>query len=138
MKTFFLVFLLLFTWGWRQDREREIIMTDPDRVRLELALDPSAILIDTRVHFQFRRRRIENAINLPGKADLDRFATNTPKHRPLYLYCSAEARSAQAASLLNSYGFLEIHVMEGGFNRWKAYGLPTVKGKKGYPVKKRK
>ncbi|MDX9930135.1 MAG: rhodanese-like domain-containing protein [Bacteroidales bacterium] len=122
-----------------QDGDRVIPAVDPDRVKLELALDPSAILIDVRLKFEYRRRRIEKSVNLPKKADLDKFAEETPRHRPLYLYCTTETRARQAAALLVDHGFLSVYIMEGGLNKWRAYNLPLVKGRKGrYPASSRK
>jgi len=108
---------------------KEVVAVDPDRVRLELALDPLAILIDVRMKFEYRRSRIEKAVHLPKKKDLDAFAASTMKHRPLYLYCTTETRARQAGKLLIEHGFERVFVIEGGLNKWKAYNLPLEQGR---------
>ena len=108
---------------------KEVVAVDPDKVRLELALDPLAILIDVRMKFEYRRSRIEKAVHLPKKKDLDAFAASTPKHRPLYLYCTTETRARQAGQLLLDHGFERVYVIEGGLNKWKAYNLPVEHGR---------
>ncbi|MFO7575781.1 MAG: rhodanese-like domain-containing protein [Bacteroidales bacterium] len=115
----------------KQTDEKEIIAVDPDQVRLELALEPAAILIDARLRFEHRRRRIENSVNLPDSKTLNEFATTTSKGRPLYVYCTTEPRARQAAELLLGHGFEKVFIIEGGFNKWRAYNLPIVKGRKG-------
>lgn len=115
----------------KQTDEKEIIAVDPDQVRLELALEPAAILIDARLKFEHRRRRIENSVNLPNSKSLNEFAAATSKGRPLYVYCTTEPRARQAAALLLGHGFEKVFIIEGGFNKWRAYNLPIVRGRKG-------
>jgi len=111
--------------------EKEITAVDPDKVRLELAMDPAAILIDARMKFEHRRRRIPESVNLPNSMILNEFAASTSKGRPLYVYCTTEPRARQAAVLLKKHGFDKVFIIEGGFNKWRAYNLPVVKGRKG-------
>jgi rhodanese-related sulfurtransferase len=101
----------------------------PDKVRLELAVDPAAILIDVRMKMEYRKRHIENAVNLPGKKDLDDFCAKTGNFRPLYIYCTTETRARQAAKLLIDKGFTNVFILEGGLNKWVSLNLPTVRGK---------
>jgi len=114
----------------KQKEENEIIAVDPDQVRLELALEPAAILIDARLKFEHRRRRIEKSVNLPNSKSLNEFAAATSKGRPLYVYCTTEPRARQAAALLLGHGFEKVFIIEGGFNKWCAYNLPIITGRK--------
>lgn len=144
MKGVILIAVLLLTGGFNTEvfsdvnlyssetsrqEMKEIIAVDPDRVRLELALDPLAILIDVRMKFEYRKSHIEKAVHLPKKKNLDAFAASTMKHRPLYLYCTTETRARQAAQLLLDHGFERVYVIEGGLNKWKAYNLPVEHGR---------
>jgi rhodanese-related sulfurtransferase len=112
-----------------QKIDEPIPAVDPDKVMLELALDPLAIPVDVRMRFEYRKGHIEKAVHLPGKKDLDEFATKTEKHRPLYVYCTTETRARQAAQLLIDHGFEKVFVIEGGISKWKAYKLPLIKGR---------
>jgi rhodanese-related sulfurtransferase len=120
---------MLYTSESSRQEMKHIVAVDPDKVRLELAMDPLAILIDVRMKFEFRRSRIGKAVHLPKKKDLDVFASSTLKHRPLYLYCTTETRARQAGELLVAHGFEKVYVIEGGFNKWKAYNLPVERGR---------
>jgi rhodanese-related sulfurtransferase len=104
-----------------------IVAVDPDKVFLEASLDPAVIIIDVRMKMEYRRGHIEKAVHLPGKKDLMEFTARTAASRPLYLYCTTETRSRQAAKLLIEAGFERVFIIEGGLNKWKAYGLPIEK-----------
>ncbi|MFX1536669.1 MAG: rhodanese-like domain-containing protein, partial [Promethearchaeota archaeon] len=40
--------------------------------------------------------------------------------QPIIVYCQSGSRSAQASGMLDSYGYLDIRNMLGGFNAWLA------------------
>jgi rhodanese-related sulfurtransferase len=113
--------------GAGQSVADSIVAVDPDKVQLEAALDPAVIIIDVRMKMEYRRGHIEKAVHLPKKKDLMEFAARTSVSRPLYLYCTTETRSRQAARLLVDSGFERVYVIEGGLNKWKAYRLPIEK-----------
>ena len=48
---------------------------------------------------------------------------------PLYLLCRSGVRATQAAEKLMSRGYGNVHVVEGGTERWVESGLPVVRGK---------
>ncbi|MBE0673741.1 MAG: rhodanese-like domain-containing protein [Bacteroidales bacterium] len=125
----FLCLIVLLLHPAEQESAQTIPAVDPDKVMLVLALDPLAIPVDVRLKFEYRRGHIEKAVHLPKKKDLDAFAMTTPKHRPLYVYCTTETRARQAAQLLIDKGFEKVFVIEGGISKWKAYKLPLIKGK---------
>lgn len=104
-----------------------IVAVDPDKVRLEAALDPAVIIIDVRMKMEYRSGHIEKAVHLPKKRNLMAFAAKTPLNRPIYVYCTTETRSRQAAKILIETGFERVFIIEGGFNKWKRYGLPIEK-----------
>src|ERR1039458_7004331 len=62
--------------------------------------------------------RIATAI-LEGKAQLD-------QARPIAVHCKGGYRSAIAASLLLRAGFRQVVNVTGGFDAWKAAGLPVA------------
>lgn len=45
---------------------------------------------------------------------------------PLFVYCQDGQRSKQAEPILQSQGFDEIWVLEGGMNAWRQAGLPII------------
>ena len=48
-----------------------------------------------------------------------------PKGQPVIVHCQGGARSAIAASLLQAEGVSDVLNMAGGFNEWRAAGLPV-------------
>jgi len=123
------IVMALVTGLSAQEQPKKVTAVDPDRVRLEVSLDPASIIVDVRMKFEYRSGHIEKAVNLPKRKELDRFIAATPKHRPLYVYCQTETRARQAAELLNEAGFENVFIIEGGIQKWKAYNLPVVKRK---------
>jgi len=49
------------------------------------------------------------------------------KDKPVYVYCKAGSRSAQAAEMMKKIGFKKVYNLEGGLNAWTAKGFPVVK-----------
>lgn len=52
-------------------------------------------------------------------------ARNWNKTEPVLLVCRSGKRAAQAAETLERLGFQSVNVLQGGFEAWKAAGLPT-------------
>jgi rhodanese-related sulfurtransferase len=121
--------LLLVNWTFLiAQRDYLLTVVSPDKARLVLAVDPTAILIDVRMKMEFRKKHIENAVNLPGKKEMEEFCAKTHNFRPLYIYCTTETRARQAAKLLIDKGFTNVYILEGGLSKWVALNLPTVRG----------
>lgn len=49
------------------------------------------------------------------------------KNKPIFVYCKAGGRSAQAAELLAKNGFQKVCNLEGGIMSWEDSGFPVVK-----------
>ena len=47
------------------------------------------------------------------------------KQEPVLLVCRSGKRASQAAETLERLGFQNVNVLQGGFEAWKAAGLPT-------------
>ena len=57
--------------------------------------------------------------------ELPRKASTVPREQPVIVHCQGGARSAIAASLLQAKGVSDVLNLAGGFNEWRAAGLPT-------------
>jgi SulP family sulfate permease len=91
--------------------------------------DDKALLIDVREFFEFRKSRIENAVNLPSSDNLDISADTLNKESSLFLYCTSGFRSKRVAKNLYDKGFLKLYSLDGGINAWKKEGLPVNRKK---------
>jgi len=64
------------------------------------------------------------AAHIPGAVFLDNqsvrdFVDDTPKERPVLVYCYHGHSSQSAAAWLASQGFVEVYSLDGGFEVWK-------------------
>ena len=91
--------------------------------------DTNSILIDVREFFEFKKSRIENAVNIPSSANLDISADTLNKESSLFLYCTSGFRSKRVAKNLYDRGFLILYSLDGGINAWKKEGLPVNRKK---------
>jgi rhodanese-related sulfurtransferase len=86
-------------------------------------------LIDVRTSAEFQAVRIPGATNLP----LDAFQSQLPRlaglSGPIALTCHSGKRSEQARQLLASCGKLDVVMVAGGTEGWRAAGGPVELGK---------
>lgn len=84
-----------------------------------------ALLIDVRTPREFALGSLEGAANWNVQdAEFETHFAEIPKDQPVYVFCARGGRSGRAAKKLQYLGFTNIHDMSGGFNAWKAAGLP--------------
>ncbi|MBL4693141.1 MAG: rhodanese-like domain-containing protein [Magnetovibrio sp.] len=88
--------------------------------------DPQLAWIDVRTYVEFNDQRPESSSvkNLP----LDQLSDiEAPKDQPLYISCLSGKRSQAAQQILKASGYAHVVNVIGGFNAWKAAGLPVNK-----------
>jgi rhodanese-related sulfurtransferase len=103
---------------------------EPYDFHLQYLKHDSALLIDVRESFEFRGKRIRDAINIPSSSNLE-FATNSiDKNFSLFFYCTTDYRSRRVAEFFYDKGFRKVYNLEGGIVAWRKDGFPVVKGKK--------
>jgi thioredoxin 1 len=86
-----------------------------------------AILIDVREFFEFRKIRLEDAVNIPSLGNLDYSADTIDKECALFLYCTTGYRSKRVARYFCEKGFSNVYSLEGGIVGWKKDGMPVEK-----------
>jgi rhodanese-related sulfurtransferase len=89
----------------------------------------NALLIDVREPFEYKKFRIDPAINLPASGKIDLAADTMNRTYHCFLYCTSGFRSDRVAKRLTEKGFLFVYSLEGGINRWEKDGLPVSKKK---------
>lgn len=133
----FSIFLFLapvLAAGARDPDSLKFKSLDPHYFHLQYLKEIPAWLIDVRMSFEYRGRRIRDAINIPSAKELYAFTDTISKNTALFLYCTDGFRSRQAARVLYDKGFRNLFNLEGGIIAWKKDGFPLEKGR----VKKRK
>ncbi|MDE0138847.1 MAG: molybdopterin-synthase adenylyltransferase MoeB [bacterium] len=90
------------------------------------SLDPSRIiLIDVREDLELEQGRIPGAYHIPrGVLEGSIHLVSPPTNQPMVVYCASGARSALAASVLQTMGYSNACSLAGGFQEWKARGGP--------------
>jgi len=92
----------------------------------------NAVIIDVRKSKDYRKSRIEGAINIeypfpeeyftnPGAIDI---------HSSLFIYCYAGYTSKKAAVVFYDHGYRNICSLDGGFWKWKSKKMHVDKKKK--------
>jgi rhodanese-related sulfurtransferase len=91
--------------------------------------DSGAILIDVREFFEYKKSRIDHAVNIPSSGNLDIPADTLSKESSLFFYCTSGFRSKRVARRFYDKGFLKLYSLDGGINAWKKEGLAVNRKK---------
>jgi rhodanese-related sulfurtransferase len=90
-----------------------------------------AVFIDVRANSQFLEGHIKGALGIPGSQIMRRFREVPVKKTVIaYCACSAEQLSGRAAMEMIAHGIKNVYALKGGWDEWKAAGLPTARGPK--------
>jgi 3-mercaptopyruvate sulfurtransferase SseA len=97
--------------------------------QLKKLMDQGAdfVVVDTQDERIFPLKHIRGAINFPW-APVIREPINLPRTKLLIIYCGCageEASKSVAQQLMSNWGFKQIKVLDGGFNRWLKLSYPT-------------
>jgi len=124
------IFILLVYWSNISAQTSDTlhyISLDPYYFHLEYLINDSSLMIDVRTPFEFRRNRIKDAINIPSVRDLEIAADTISRICFLFLYCTDDFRSRQAAEHFYKKGFRKIASLEGGLISWRRENMPVDK-----------
>src|SRR5690606_10222150 len=87
------------------------------------------ILVDVREESERAAGAPEPSVSLPRSLLELRLAdSGLDASQPLALICAAGSRSLLAAGTLRELGFRDLRSVAGGFDAWKAAGLPVARG----------
>jgi len=95
---------------------------DPYYFHLNYLKDEKALLIDVRENFEYRKSRINGAINVPSSGNIEFAADTINKELHLYFYCTTGFRSKRVAIKFYDYGFRNLYNLEGGIAGWRKEG----------------
>src|SRR5262245_61113421 len=110
-------------WQARGHTTERVGQIDAEGVARRLA-GGSAHVIDVRSTAEWQAGHIPGAHHIP-LGELPRKVSTVPWQRPIIVHCQGGARSAIAASLLQVEGVSDVLNLVGGFNEWRAAGLPV-------------
>jgi rhodanese-related sulfurtransferase len=96
----------------------------------QLVKQGKAVYIDVRSTMSYTSGHIKGALSLPLSQLIDRLK-EAPPNKMLITYCACveEHTAAVAVVRLNQHGLKNAAALIGGWNDWKAKGLPTETGR---------
>ncbi|MGP8231954.1 MAG: rhodanese-like domain-containing protein [Methylovirgula sp.] len=96
----------------------------PRAVRDAMA-EPRVLLVDVREPNEYAAARIPGAVLFP-LSTFDPEALPPPEVCEVIFHCKAGGRSAKAVEMCLAKGIAHTKHLAGGFDAWKAAGLPTI------------
>lgn len=104
--------------------------------RAVLDAEPKTQLLDVRESNEFSQDGgVFGSILAPLSTDVAA-AGLFDAQKPVYILCRSDARSRKAAFLLEGRGFVDVRVIEGGVESWKAAGYPLVRAGTGWAIER--
>ncbi len=89
---------------------------NPEQWSEQLTSDDNAVILDVRTIAEYEEGHLPNAINVPNiKAEIDKL----DKSKHYYVHCRVGGRSAIAAHLMHSKGFMNVYNLNGELDALK-------------------
>jgi rhodanese-related sulfurtransferase len=107
----------------------------PENALKELTGDAKPFLIDVRDEKEIADGGyIAGAVVIPIRTLTQSLDMLPAQDQPILVYCGVGHRGAVAVEVLNLLGYTNVRSIFGGFNGWKAAGLPVETGVPAAPV----
>jgi rhodanese-related sulfurtransferase len=88
----------------------------------------NCIILDVRTANEVAKGKIDGSINIDWFSDdFEQKVKELDKTKSVLVYCAAGGRSEEAAAMLVTLGFKNVHNLTEGMNGWKAAGMPIKK-----------
>ena len=124
-----IVLPLLMLTGFYMPGRCAISMVSPEKLNALLAQKPAPTVVDVRSGYDFQKGHIPGAVNAAYNT-IDKAAL--PKAGTLALYCGNDKcpLSHLAAKTLETLGYKDLSVLEGGITAWiaKGFAVETATG----------
>lgn len=99
----------------------------PENVLKELGGDTKPFMIDLREATEITDNGyIDGAVTIPLRSLLDNLDKLPAQDQPIVVYCGVGHRGGIAVEVLQLLGYTNVRSISGGFNAWKAAGLPVA------------
>ncbi len=102
---------------------------EPYDFHLQYLREDSALLLDAREFFEFRRSRIHGSLFMPPSKGFETAADTIDKTRALFCYCYNGGRSVRALLFFYEKGFRKLYNLDGGIIAWKKDRFPVDKSR---------
>ncbi len=96
---------------------------------LEEALQKTdGLAVDVRENAEYRSEHIDGTVHIPLSKIASEAKDKLAPSKRIYLICRSGGRAAKAAEQLESLGYKELRIVEGGIQAWIRDGKTVVKG----------
>ena len=102
---------------------------EPYDFHLQYLKEDSAILLDAREFFEYRRSRIHDAVFMPPSKGFETAADTIDKNWSIFCYCYNGGRSVRALEFFYDKGFRKLYNLEGGIVAWRKDDFPLDKNR---------
>ncbi|AFP29218.1 rhodanese-like domain-containing protein [Marinobacter sp. BSs20148] len=110
--------------------EAKLHIQETPLANVDEAIQNADLLIDVRDGDEYRQSYIPHAMNI-SRGLLEFKFSNDPtldnRGLGIVLYCKNSGRSALAAKALKDMGYMNVQIIEGGFEAWQAADKPQAK-----------
>jgi phage shock protein E len=104
----------------------ENLLLKPADFQSKMLSTPGAMILDVRTPEEVMKGYLKGALNMDFKnQEFKVLISGLDKTRPYFIYCAAGVRSGKTADMMSDLNFQKIYTLEGGFDAWKAAGLPV-------------
>ena len=122
-----IIYLLVSALLFVSCAKEEFTQISMEELAQRLQTESDYILLDVRTPEEFSTGHIPGAICIPNESIGKQEITVLPnKKQRIYIYCRSGRRSQTASKKMQQQG-LKVYDMKGGFNAWKAAGMPVEK-----------
>ena len=128
--TLIAIFLLSFSLikGEAPD-SLKFISLPPSEFKIACQNNEKAVIIDVREFFEYRKSRLNNAVNIPSSGNLELAADTLNRDYSLFFYCTSGFRSKRVAKYFSDKGFPKLYSLDGGIVAWKKEEFPVNRKK---------
>lgn len=109
--------------------QTKVLTIAPEKVTELQATLVRSVIIDVRSDREYSQGHISGAINVPFSR-LEKDRGTIPSIGSMFVYGANESDTFQAGTRLFDMGFFGLRIITGGFEAWKAKGLPVESGQK--------
>lgn len=125
MKNLIYIIALVFSiTASAQQKKAELV--PPAKFAQKMTAEKGQV-IDVRTPKEYKAGHIKNAVNMHVyDKDFEQRLDKLDKNKPVYVYCKAGGRSAEAVEIMQKKGFKKITELDGGMDAWTEAGSPVV------------
>ena len=128
MRRYFFIFFFLTACIYARAQGKgpeSFISLEPYDFHLQFLREDTALLVDVREFFEYKKSRIRGAVNIPSSGNLEFAADTLDKNLVLFLYCTTGFRSSRVCEKFSEQGFRKVYNLEGGIAAWRKDGNPV-------------